>query len=181
MIGLSDKDRLKIKREETALSLLKNADLDSTINISKRDVLCFFKIDPVMYNYYYNITKMRKSIPISMRKGMLLVLEQLLVIDQNLREGCDYENVYSEGKLIYKYGNRDKTIYPTLNIIHPEDAHSEYEMIHPDNYKKQIKMLNNYRLDLMQILVNQHWLISYSEVSESLYKIYDEVKQSLGK
>lgn len=181
MIGLSDKDRLKIKREETALSLLKNADLDSTIRISKRDLLCFFKIDPVMYNNYYNITKLRKSLTVPMRQGMLLVFEHMLIIDKNLREDCDYDKIFSMGNLMYKFGTKTKSRYPTLNIIHPEDAHSEYEMMYPNDYKKQIRMLNKYRLDLLKILVNQHWLISYSEVSESLYKIYDELKQSLGK
>ena len=180
MKALTKEDLLKIEKEEILLGTSDSKDLDEKFTISKRDILCHFKnLNPLVIDTFFNKIKMRKTLSITMRKGMLIVFEEMLVVDNIERQNCDYEEIYTKGKNDFNYGNRKKQEYPTLDIIHPEDAHSKYENMYPNNYGRQISMLKKYYLDLMKILVNQHWLINDGKVSQSLYEIYDEVKQSL--
>lgn len=170
---------LKIKEEEKQLHAIDAFDNNTEFIMTPYFLVNNLKVDPEVLEVYYNKTRMRKTIRVSMRKGMLLIFEELLTVFNKKRKECIYDEVYRAGDKSFLYGNKKKQSYPTLDVIHPEDAHTEYEHMYPDNYGKEIKMLRKYNKDLFEILSNKHWLIDDNRVSQSLFEIYNEIKQSL--
>lgn len=122
----------------------------------------------------------RKNNPLTMRQGMIIVLEEVIQNSRKLkRANYEFEVVYFESTNRFELIARHKKRFNNdLDYIHPENLRMKFMQISIN--KKESKresfnsLLTEYKKSLEELLVAHSWYIDEPKVTNSLKKILNK-------
>lgn len=114
--------------------------------------------------------KFRKQFSISMRVGMIIVLEEFILIKKdNKRSSYNFNDVYEESNSKFVLSTRNKARFNyDLDYIHPKNPRLKFIELHQvQNYQYE-RLVSEYKKALTQIITSKAWYIDEDEVAESI-------------
>lgn len=118
--------------------------------------------------------KLRKFNSISLRKGMILALEERIQLETKERENFTFRSIQNSAIKTFSIRNKNTKRFKTLDDTHPKDPCLKYEY-KGNNIKFKIESglkADHYKRTLKEILENKFWLIDEEQVNDSLQNYY---------